>query len=355
MALDLLLPSIRRDQRMFWIHAGPHKAASSYIKERLRQNRDPLAAQGVLLDGEHNHLAKAVRLGDHQVLEQQLSCLPQGVHRILLSSSSLDTQLLKSDVLEKLQTLCGRYGFSLGVSYVIREQHSWINSIYCHRVRRFRVTPTFPQYCESIMRDSEGWDIDYVSKFQRLEQTPGLTRLFLPLSRQVTTPDPFLALVSALDLDQPDGPDGWQEGRPTKDNIQPGTRGIWMSSLCRDLVAKCGVNPAALRGVGKVIRDIAIERSWDRETFNGFDQSLLNRLNTFYADSNELFAQRHWGVSWKQLFPERPAAQRVYLGPASDSERQEMRQLMVLALRRLGFPLRRRRRFFKLYDAAVCG
>ena len=126
-----------------------------------------------------------------------------------------------------------------------------------------------------------------------------------------------------------------------------------MSRLCRDLAVKCGVDPAALRGVGKVIRDIAIERGWDRDTFNGFDQSLLNRLNTFYADSNELFAQRHWGVAWRQLFPERPAAQRVYLGPGSDSERQEMRQLMVLALRRLGFPLRRRRGFFKLYDVAV--
>ena len=340
---------------MFWIHAGPHKAASSYIKERLRRNRDHLTAQGVLLDGDQNHLAKAVRLGDQQVLEQHLSCLPQGVHRILLSSSSLDTKLLRSDVLERLQNICGHYGFSLGVSYVIREQHSWMNSIYCHRVRRFRMTPSFPQYCESIMQNSEAWDINYVSKFQRLKQIPGLMKLFLPLSRQVAIQDPFLALVSALDLDQPDGPDGWREGRSTKDNIQPGTRGIWMSSLCRDLVVKCGVKPDALRRVGQVIRDIAIERGWDGDTFNGFDQSLLDRLNTFYADSNELFAQRHWGVAWRQLFPERPAAQRVYLGPASDSERQEMRQLMVIALRRMGFPLRRRRRFFKLYDAAVCG
>ena len=353
MALDFLRPSIRRDQRMFWIHAGPHKAASSYIKERLRRNRDHLTAQGVLLDGDQNHLAKAVRLGDQQMLEQHLSSLPQGVHRILLSSSSLDTKLLKSDVLERLQNLCGHYGFILGVSYVIREQHSWMNSIYCHRVRRFRKTPSFPQYCESIMQNSEGWDINYVSKFQRLEQIPGLIKLFLPLSRQVAIPDPFLALVSALDLDQPEGPDGWREGRSTKDNIQPGTRGIWMSSLCHDLVVKCGVKPEALRRVGQVIRDIAIERGWDRDTFNGFDQSLLDRLNTFYADSNELFAQRHWGVPWRQLFPERPAAQRVYLGPASDSERQEMRQLMVIALRRMGFPLRRRRRFFKLYDAGV--
>ena len=81
----------------------------------------------------------------------------------------------------------------------------------------------------------------------------------------------------------------------------------------------------------------------------------MDQLNGFYAESNERFAQKHWGLPWKTLFPPRPAAQKVYLGPGSSEERQEMRRIMVLALRRLGFPLRRRRRFFKLYDAAVCG
>jgi len=45
---------------MLWIHAGPHKAASSYVTERLRQNRENLAAQGVLMDGDNNRLANAI-------------------------------------------------------------------------------------------------------------------------------------------------------------------------------------------------------------------------------------------------------------------------------------------------------
>ena len=48
-----------------------------------------------------------------------------------------------------------------------------------------------------------------------------------------------------------------------------------------------------------------------------------------------------------------PAAQRVYLGPDSSEERREMRHQMVQALRGLRFPVRLRRRFFQLYDAAV--
>ena len=45
---------------MLWIHAGPHKAASSDVTERLRQNREHLAAQGVLMDGDNNRLANAI-------------------------------------------------------------------------------------------------------------------------------------------------------------------------------------------------------------------------------------------------------------------------------------------------------
>ena len=58
-------------------------------------------------------------------------------------------------------------------------------------------------------------------------------------------------------------------------------------------------------------------------------------------------------MSWQSLFPVRPAAQRVYLGPQTEVEHKEMRGLMVRVLRELRFPWRLRRRFFELYDAAV--
>ena len=142
-------------------------------------------------------------------------------------------------------------------------------------------------------------------------------------------------------------------GRSSKQNIQPGARGIWMSALCRRLMVETGFDPELLKRKGKVIRDLAIERGWDREKFDGFDQVLHDRLSAFYTSSNEAFAQQHWGVSWRSLFPERPAAQRVYSGPRTDAEHREMRALMVRVLRELRFPWRLRRRFFKLYDAAV--
>jgi hypothetical protein len=118
-------------------------------------------------------------------------------------------------------------------------------------------------------------------------------------------------------------------------------------------MVETGFDPEVLKRKGKVIRDLAIERGWDGEKFDGFDQPLQDRVSAFYASSNEAFAQQHWGVSWNSLFPVRPAAQRVYAGPQSETERKEMRGLIVRVLRELRFPWLLRRRFFALYDAAI--
>ncbi len=89
------------------------------------------------------------------------------------------------------------------------------------------------------------------------------------------------------------GGEGWLAGRSSKQNIQPGARGpgIWMSDLCRRLMVETGFDPEVLKRKGKVIRDLAIERGWDREKFAGFDQPLQDRVSAFYASSNEAFAQ----------------------------------------------------------------
>ena len=353
MSIEFTRPQINRDERMLWIHAGPHKAASSYVTERLRQNRDHLAAQGVLMDGDDNRLANSIAEKNYAPLEEALATLPPSLHRVLLSSSSLDDRILSRTVLANLQDLVERRGFKLGVSYFVRDQQSWLNSVYAHRVRRFRETPDFEQYCDYIMSDPDSWDIAYPSKFRVLSRFPAIATLFLPLSRQVAITDPFLALVDALDLDTPSGEQGWFQGRSSKQNIQPGARGIWMSALCRRLMVETGFDPEVLKRKGKVIRDLAIERGWDREKFDGFDQPLQDRVSAFYARSNEAFAQQHWGVSWESLFPLRPASQRVYRGPQTEAEQKQMRGLMVRVLRELRFPWRLRRRFFSLYDAAI--
>ena len=111
MPVSVARPVIKRDQRMLWIHAGPHKAASSYVTERLRKNRHALAQQGVLMDGDDNALANAIAQKHYEPVEQALSTLPKGLNRVLLRSSSLDTRILKKSVLRTLLKLADYQGF----------------------------------------------------------------------------------------------------------------------------------------------------------------------------------------------------------------------------------------------------
>ena len=47
---------------------------------------------------------------------------------------------------------------------------------------------------QCIMHNSTSWDISYSSKFSVLMESPETIKMFLPLSREVATTDPFLAL-----------------------------------------------------------------------------------------------------------------------------------------------------------------
>ena len=119
-----------------------------------------------------------------------------------------------------------------------------------------------------------------------------------------------------------------------------------MSRLCRQLIDELGFDCKCLARKGKVIRDLAIELDWDNDKFDGIDQDLLNRVAGFYQESNEAFALEHWGVSWQQLLPPRPASPAIYVGPHSPDELLEMRRLMVSVIRGLHLPWRLRRQYF---------
>ena len=102
---------------------------------------------------------------------------------------------------------------------------------------------------------------DYLSiEISRTESLPFDYDLVSSIVQEVEITNPFLALVDALDLDTPAGEQGWLAGRPSKQNIQPGALGIWMSDLCRRLMVEMGFDPRVLKRKGKVIGDLAIER-----------------------------------------------------------------------------------------------
>ena len=83
-----------------------------------------------------------------------------------------------------------------------------------------------------------------------------------------------------------------------------------------------------------MIRDLAIELGWDRDKFDGFDQSLLDRVAGFIRPSTKPLPSS-MGCLMGRALPQKPAAANVYLGPQTDSERVDMRRLMVRVIREL--------------------
>ena len=75
-----------------------------------------------------------------------------------------------------------------------------------------------------------------------------------------------------------------------------------MSALCRRLMVETGFDPEGLKRKGKVIRDLAIERGWDREKFACFDQSIQDRVSAFTSAPTKRLL-RSTGVSAGTVFP----------------------------------------------------
>ena len=68
------------------------------------------------MDGDNNLLANSIAEKNYQPLEQALSNLSSDFRHILISSSSLDTRILKRSVLDNLNHLASSHGFKLGIS-----------------------------------------------------------------------------------------------------------------------------------------------------------------------------------------------------------------------------------------------
>jgi hypothetical protein len=114
-------------------------------------------------------------------------------------------------------------------------------------------------------------------------------------------------------------------------NAQPGWQAVWIAQrLARRLQHQ---HPLAWRSavckarIREALERLALEQGWQTEPFQGLTDPLLSRLEERYGSSNDRFAQRVWGCSWRQLFP-RPTPQP---SPAAPRTRAERRELAALA------------------------
>ena len=133
------------------IHAGTHKTASTYIQDRLFQNRLRLNEQGFIYNYPKGTktfkvLASDICKGDWNSFKTYLNSHKDKGRNILISAEQFAVPLNNPKTLKTLQKLALRKGFELEIIIFIRTQLDYINSRYTYSLRRFYHSQTFEEF-----------------------------------------------------------------------------------------------------------------------------------------------------------------------------------------------------------------
>lgn len=320
--------------RLFIIHAGTHKTATTYIQSRIRLNAKKLGSLGVCVryPGEeqkkHKPLAEALQAKKWKVWKHYLASIPDTFSQVLVSAEQFTQPVADPEVFSRLNRLLVKHGFRMRVVVFIRDQPDYINAMFVHSTRRLYHYLGFEEYVEKQLAERQRF-FDYSYLFSQLLACPDLETCFLPFRSGLG--DPFERLMQSQAWA---APSAWEPADPREGNIQPGTRGVWVAQEVARLLADRKIHPSRFTNKSAAIRRIAEREGWTSERYYGFTPELQVRVAAHYSESNEQFAQKVWGRSWRDVFPLSHPERRVYQ-PDSNEERVKMQDYVQEALSNL--------------------
>ena len=315
------------------IHAGTHKTASSYIQSRLAANQELLAQAGVVLrypgapSRKHKPLAAALAKERWPLWRRYLRGLPAELPLVLLSAEQFTQPLAKRRRLEALVELLEQEGWRLHVLCFLRDQPDYINARYVHSSRRLYHCQDFNTYVQVQLAERQHI-YDYNRLFSPLLSHPRVRCTFLPYGSAFG--DPFERMLEALGVAAP--PQAWAAADPSKGNVQPGCRGVWLARAVGQRLQALGVPGRSLANTGAVVRRIAEAQGWQDDRYCGFDAAAAEAVSAHYSAANDVFAERVWGCRWRDRVPAVPMDRRQYVPPAAGAEREGLERLVDQAL-----------------------
>ena len=314
---------LRPPERTLHLHAGPHKTASTYLQARLHANRADLERLGLRYptpwrEHSHRHLARDLQAGRFQALERLLGQQRRWSGDLLLSAEHFAPLIRDPQALARLLRHGAAQGFALHVISFVRPQAELLNSFYAHGLGRLYGAPSFRAYVRAQLdgRRLRGparrrWIrhapqlLDFEQRFAAPLAAEGLRQSYLPFRPR--RQDPFAQLLDLLELPPPVA--GWRAAPAEQANEQLGRRGLGLAYLLNgeldrlperrnQLIAGHGLNRLV-----EQLRQLARQRGWVAERFDGWQGRLPALLQQRFGASNERFAQRVWGQDWGEVFP----------------------------------------------------
>jgi hypothetical protein len=314
---------LRPPERTLHLHAGPHKTASTYLQARLHANRADLERLGLRYptpwrEHSHRHLARDLQAGRFQALERLLGQQRRWSGDLLLSAEHFAPLIGDSQALVALRGHCASQGFDLHLISFVRPQAELLNSFYAHGLGRLYGAPSFRAYVRAQLegRRLRGparrrWIrhapqlLDFEQRFAAPLAAEGLRQSYLPFRPR--RQDPFAQLLDLLELPPPVA--GWRAAPAEQANEQLGRRGLGLAYLLNGELDRLPVRRNQLiagHGLNRLVeqlRQLARQRGWVAERFDGWQGRLPALLQQRFGASNERFSQRVWGQDWGEVFP----------------------------------------------------
>ncbi|MCP9889251.1 hypothetical protein KBY96_15120 [Cyanobium sp. ATX 6A2] len=245
-----------------------------------------------------------------------------------MSAEQFTRPLCNPQQLRRITKILRNHGFGLHVIVFIRPQLEYMNSRYVHTLRRLYHCLDFGDYVNQSLGVATGDIYDYNKFFQPLLQS-GVPCTFIPFSRRYG--DPFLQLIDALKIN----PDlQYSPAAPGSENVQPGTKGVWLSRLVVERIQALGFNGRTLKNTSQMVRSVAEKEGWHEDRYFGFSQQLAEKTINHYRAGNDAFALRAWNLPWEEVFSTEIPPQSIYT-PLNGNESDRMNRLAEQIVARL--------------------
>lgn len=296
--------------RRFIVHVGAPKTGTSAFQEWAVRNRSALLDAGFLYPE-----AGATRLGNHAVMVSALGGAIEEERRsahllrlfnrelrahpdaAVILSAELMTTLKFMPNMTRLNRALGHYSPDATVVLVVRDQVEWRNSCFAQAREMLTPLPRFHNYVNVGKHGPRGGNWDFLEQRYRRAGFQFETIAFDKRVREIgivaaLTALPSLSGLAAIAQEER------VEANPTASALA-----LLAAEQMRAAVAgpTGAIEPLLRQRLAALVRKHAADLPPTR--FNGFTEALADEMRGIFRESNELFAQRHFGTSWQTLFP----------------------------------------------------
>ena len=295
--------------RPCFLHCGPHKTGSTSIQMGLDLNADLLQAAGIHVpelpvgnSPTHSHIrlcSELTALVRHGLagapawaeLAKQIQKNPATP---ILSCEFFSTHFMKQVELDATISFFQSIGFRPHFVYFLRDQPSWLNSMYVQETKRFYTSVTFEEYLRTAL-ETPRFNYRRMLLKQMGRQDADLTVIpFGHASRAGL-------LESLLKVIDPGLTEFSQRSAPLKNNPNAGAKAVYIGRQIAADLAMRKLNPRSNRGIFVAFKREYIKRDWHLDAYCGLDDQLAEKIEILHRESNNEIAYKLWGQTWAQV------------------------------------------------------